>query len=713
MDPTLWTKNQITKYKVRSRNGSIENQNMDRRNFIKIGALGTLLSGTGIESALGYHKSRLDDELPDDIAVVGGTPAGIMAAIAAARLGSRVKIIEYHGHLGGMSTSGLGKSDIEKKEAIAGLFKEFTQNVYNYYVEKYGVGSENVALCKEGYYYEPSVAEFIFNEMLQNEPNISVWLNYQIEKAEMDSDRIVGAVFKHRLQGDYITLKAKVFVDATYEGDLFALAGAAYRLGREGKSEFGEEHAGKIFFDFDEKTILQGSTGEGDKRLPAYTYRLCMTDDPANSYILTEPPHKYDRANYIKYFEDLQEGRLSAPKVYKEGHGYYSDHFDTMVRVFSFTEIPNNKYDVNINPRPLGFPFVGENYNYPESDWEDREKIFRRHRALTLGLIYFVQNDPEISEEHRKIACQYHLPLDEFTDNQHFPWQLYIREARRLKGLYTLTENDVTIQGKAQRTTVFHDSIITGEFPIDSFPVSKEPAANKKVLEGYIGLLDISPYQIPYRILVPEKVKGLIVPVAASTTHVAFSTVRMEPLWMGIGQVAGIAANLAHGRQVEIRDVPIIQLQQNLIKNRQILTYFEDLDRTDKAFDAVQFWGTKGFFDTYFAGTKEEIAPSVLSSWLEIFHELTDLPPFNSNVTRMEGKSVRISSFSETLNRLGKDLKFKASGEKSQSLNKSGMDPSIWLYSPRNYNSPLLRGEACVALYNLIPYRMIQVKAPQ
>lgn len=662
---------------------------MKRRNFIRISALSTLISGSGLTVSCMDQNSGSKIEDITDIAVVGGTPAGIMAAIAAARMGSNVILTAYHSHLGGMSTSGLGKSDIENKEAIAGLFKEFTEKILQYYIDKYGENSDNVKRCKEGYYYEPSVAELVFNQMIAEEKNIKILFNYQLEEAELNSGKISRLGFKDRKTGDNKFLKAEVFIDATYEGDVFALAGAGYRLGREGKEEFGEKHAGHIFFDFNEKKFLEGGTGEGDDRLPAYTYRLCMTDDPENSYVLSEPPSGYDRSKYLAYFKDLEEKRLSAPKVFKEGHGYYADHFDTMVRVFSFTEIPNRKYDVNINPRPLGFPFVGENYAYPESNWDIRERIFQQHRELTLGLIYFVQNDPEIPEEQRNLAMKYHLPKDEFTDNDHFPWQLYIREARRLKGKYTLTENDVTLNGQAQRTTVFEDTIITGEFPIDSFPVSKVPSKGNKVLEGYIGMYEISPYQIPYRILVPEKVLGLIVPVAASTTHVAYSTVRMEPLWMGIGQVAGIAAHLSRKLQVEIKDVPVLQLQDILIKRHQILTYFKDIDRSDKAFDAVQFWGTKGFFDSYLAKPQENLSIEDYKLWLGIFKDITKNPEIIINAElNNHGQTVPISVLQKILQTVYKPV------EKT-------LQPESWLYEKRAPESDVLRGEACMAMYQL------------
>ncbi len=652
---------------------------MNRRYFIKVSALGTLVSIAGSSAC----TSPAGATGTTDVLVAGGTPAGIMAAIAAARSGVKVTLVEYHRHIGGLSTSGLGKSDIENKDAIAGLFKEFTGNILRYYTGKYGPDSENVRKCKDGYYYEPSVAEHVFNEMIAAEPGITLMTGYQLEQVLTTADTIREAGFRNRANQETISLKATVFIDATYEGDVYAMAGAAYRLGREGKAEFNEAHAGRIFFDYNENEFLEGSTGEGDHRIPAYTYRLCLTDDPDNSYVMKTPPEGYDRTNYTKYFEDLREGRLGGPKVFKEGHGYYKAHFDTMVRVFSFAEIPNRKYDVNTNPRPLGFPFAEENYTYAEADWETREKVFRRHRELALGLLYFIQNDAEIPEAHRELANQYHLPLDEFTDNGHFPWQLYVREARRLTGIYTLTENDVTLRQGAGRTSVFHDTIIAGEFPIDSFPCSKEPSSDKKVLEGYIGMLPISAYQIPYRVLLPEKLNGLIVPVAASTTHVAYSTLRMEPLWMGIGQAAGVAAALAVNHALEPRDVPIVLLQQSLIGKGQILTYFEDLDPNDKAHEAAQFWGCRGFFESYHAGLHEPVTGPVLNQWLQLYYEHAGI---DQALHPVEPGTVSLSGFRRLLETLNSELAGSAH----------------WQYEEREATLPALKGEVCLAFYQLI-----------
>ncbi|MCB0588394.1 MAG: FAD-dependent oxidoreductase, partial [Phaeodactylibacter sp.] len=624
-----------------------------------------------------------------DIVVVGGTPAGIISAVAAARLGATVALVEYHDHIGGMSTSGLGKSDIENKDAISGLFREFTSRVREYYTNKYGEGSKNVELCRDGYYYEPSVAERVFNEMIGEEKSISLLPGYQIESARTESEVLVEAGFKNRRNKASLKLQAQVFIDATYEGDLYALAGADYHLGREGREVFGEPHAGKIFFDHNEHIILPGSTGEGDDNLPAYTYRLCLTDDPENSYVLKEPPSGYERENYTAYLSDLKEGRLGGPKELREGHGYYPAHFNTMLRVFSFAEIPNRKYDVNINPRALGFPFPEENRDYVEADWEQRERVFQRHRELVLGLLYFVQNDPEVPAEHRKMANEYHLPLDEFTDNGHFPWQLYVREARRLKGKYILTENDLNRPNAESRSAVFPDSIIAGEFPIDSFPVTRESSSGKEVLEGYICLLEILPYQVPLRIMLPEKIGQLIVPVAASTSHVAYSTIRMEPQWMGMGQAAGTLAQLAVSLQRKAEEVPVSLLQQALLENGQVLTLFDDLDPGDKACRAAQFWGTRGFFPAYTAALRKPLQKEVLEHWLEIFLAETG----RSSGSRVwEEENLTHAGFGRLIRNLEEETGISGSAK---------MEPLDWKYGSGGPYSPVLRGEACMAFFQL------------
>ena len=510
-----------------------------------------------------------------DIVVVGATPGGISAAITAARQGHSVLIAEYQYHVGGMTAGGLGKSDIENRAMISGFFVEFTQQVLHHYHSSYGSDSDNVRLCRDGYYAEPSISERIFEALLAEQPRISVLKGWRLVSATLKGQYLSSVHLEERCSRELIRVQGAVFIDATYEGDLYAAAGAEFRLGRESREDFGEPHAGVVYFDYEKKEFLPGTTGEGDDRLPAYTYRLCLTKDLENSAILSSPPTDYDRRDYLGYFDDLAAGRLRGPKVYKPGRGYNPAHFNTMVRTLSVTDIPSEKTDVNINPRPLGFPFPEENKGFVEGDDATRSRIYERHRNLTLGLLWFLQNDNAISPEHRAIARQYHLPLDEFCDNSHFPFQLYIREARRLVGEYTLTEHDITRGNDDISITRHTDSIAIGEFPIDSFPCRKRQPMDSVVLEGYLGMLDhiTMPYEIPYRIMIPKRIDGLIVPVAASTTHVAFSSIRMEPTWMALGQAAGLAASLSITQGTAPRNINISELQRELIKMGQVLKH--------------------------------------------------------------------------------------------------------------------------------------------
>jgi hypothetical protein len=520
-----------------------------------------------------------------DVAVLGGTPGGIAAALAAARLGRRVALVEAQAHIGGMSASGLGKSDIENREMIGGIFREFTARVRAHYVRRYGAGHRNVALCRDGYRYEPSVAESVFEAMVGERPEIEVLRGWRLAAAETAGNALAEATLVRGADGAARRVRAGVFIDATYEGDLYAAAGAEYRLGRESREVFGEPHAGAVYYDYQTHEFLPGSTGAADARLPAYTYRLCLTTDPANAHRLDAPPAGYDRSAYLGYFDDLAAGRLGGPKVVKPGRGYHAPHFNTLMRALSVAEVPNGKVDANINPRPLGFPFPEENAGYVEGDVAARARICERHRSLTLGLLWFLQNDPEVPEAHRREANRFHLPEDEFTDNSHFPFQLYVREARRLVGGYTLTEHDIAGRDGDRAVRRHADAIAVGEFPIDSFPCRKRQPGDTRVLEGYLGMLDAftRPYEIPYRVMVPQRVDGLIVPVAASTTHVAYSSIRMEPTWMALGQAAGVAAHVALAAGVPPRAAPVRRVREILAGQGQVLEHGESRRTLRKA----------------------------------------------------------------------------------------------------------------------------------
>ena len=508
-----------------------------------------------------------------EVVVVGGTPGGLASAITAARLGHKVALIESHKHLGGMTASGLGKSDVEQKEYIGGLFREFTGRVLEYYKEKFGPTSDEVKLSREGYYFEPSMAELVLNKMIEETKNITVLTNHTVSEAGMEGKSIKYVSVINKNTGDQLKITGGVFIDATYEGDLYALAGADYRLGREGRTDFNEPHAGEIFYDYENGKILGGS-GAADDRVQGLYLSILLHHKSENSLVLKEPPVGYDRALYAPYFEDLNSGRFKPPKAFHEGWGYYPEHFNTMVRAWSVTDLPNGKVDANTNPRALAFPFPEVNKGYIEGDLDKRIQVSEDHRQISLGLIWFLQNDKEISEKHRAMARQYHLPLDEFTDNNHFPFQLYVREGRRLNGEYTLTEHDVAITDEVPGFMKHHDTIAMGEFPIDSFPVTKKSDKDNIVLEGYLGMMAhlTRPYEIPYRAMLPTSVDGLIVPVALSATHVGFCSVRMEPTWMSLGQAAGVAAHVCLLSHEQPRNVKIGEVRRILESQGQVLS---------------------------------------------------------------------------------------------------------------------------------------------
>lgn len=583
---------------------------MNRRGFAKLGAiLAAALSASGPAAAQTY-----------DVVVYGATSGGIAAAVSAGRLGHSVALLDDQEHIGGMAASGLGKSDVETREAIAGLFREFVERVHKHYVDKYGAGSRNVEISRGGYYYEPSVAEKVFNDIVAAEPRVKVFTSRRLMEVSRQARSITGIRVVNLRTGALEQYSGRIFIDGTYEGDLAAFGGARYRLGRESRAEFNELHAGVVYQDHETRTFLAGTTGEGDRRVQAYTFRLCLTTDPANSAVLKSPPADYDRKRYLGYFDDLKAGRLGQPQQMKDGMGYFAPTFGTMARALSIAELPNNKTDVNMNPRPLGFPFAEINYAYPEASWQERDRITTQIRNITLGLLYFLQNDPEIPSAHRELANRYHLAKDEFTDHGNFPWQLYVREARRIVGLYALSERDVTVGPELGRTPIHADSIAAGEFPIDSFPVRKREPGHEKALEGYLLMLDqfTRPYQIPYRIMVPESTDALLVPVAASATHVAFSTIRLEPTWMAMGQAAGVAAHLAIRGGQQPRQVDIDTLQRILVGQGQVLTYFKDINQRHPAYAALQYFGTKGFFKDYLARADEPVDVETANTWLRI-----------------------------------------------------------------------------------------------
>jgi hypothetical protein len=338
-----------------------------------------------------------------DIVVAGATPGGIAAALTAARRGHRVALVSPSPWLGGMMTGGLGRTDFGSMKSSGGLFKAFTEQVLRYYSTTYGADSPQVKASRNGYYFEPRVAKWVFHQMLSEQPNITVMLNHHTRDVVKQDQRVTALYVLDRPRMIRKTIKARVFIDATYEGDLAAQAGAAYRIGREDKTEFNEEHAGELFWNPVRRQVVFGS-GRGDRKVQAYNYRLCLTREENNRYPFP-PPSQYDRNRYVTLLPDIANGRLK-----------------NLEQVLSILPLPNQKFDANNHP--LGNPssdLIGGSDAYPEADLWQREPMDEAHRQHILGLLYFVQRDNAVPETFRLEVQRWGLAYDEFPDNNRFP----------------------------------------------------------------------------------------------------------------------------------------------------------------------------------------------------------------------------------------------------------------------------------------------------
>jgi hypothetical protein len=560
-----------------------------------------------------------------DLIVIGGTPGGIACAVRAAREGLSVLLVNHTQHLGGFVTSGAGGWEAPYDGLRSPLYGEMITGAGDYYANTYGKDSPQYTLSQPSQTsrahidrpkIEPRIAELLFNQMVEREKSLTVLLGHIVSKADVSSALLQNVTLKPTHGGDPITASAKLFADAMYEGDLMAAAGVKTQIGRESRAQYNEKHAGVIYTQerhkapgqrgfpkaADEGTlnirynshataeIVEGpNSGEADGSVMAYNYRLILTRDPANKIMVSKP------ANF-----DLAIAKQAV------GSGFVPN-------------LPNNKVAWN------GGRLIGPQIDYPAADWPTREAISKRYLDAMLMRLWWVQNDPAAPERERKHFAGYGLAADEFPDNHHVPYEIYVREARRLVGRYVFKEQDNLIAEGTERTPIHADSIAITDWPVDSVACLPRQAPGGSNADGIFFLGEESrPAQVPYRSILSNEIDNLLVPVAISASHVGWGSIRLEPVWMQLGESAGHAAALSLKHQTTPTQLNPDLLIRKLVTSQVMIAFFNDLDITsdDPRIPAAQYFATQGFFPSYNAKLDEPLTEAVKAVWDKGFADL-------------------------------------------------------------------------------------------
>ncbi len=487
-----------------------------------------------------------------DICVYGGTSLGVIAAYTAKKQGKSVLLIEPTTHIGGMTSGGLGQTDIGNKYVVKGIALDFYRRLGTHYG------------ALEKWVFEPHVAEKVFKEYIAEE-NIEVWYNRRIVAASKEGNRITNITLEDATapgKKNNLVVAAKVFIDCTYEGDLMARAGVSYTIGREDNSVYNETYNGfqieqyhQFHVDVDPYVIpgkkssglLYGisknkkpAAGKGDKKVQAYNFRICLTNNKENMIPITKPEN-YDPSKYellIRWKE-------------KEPWKMLSD-------AFIWDHMPNQKTDIN-NRGAFSTDMIGANWKYPEASYEERARIVKAHEDYTKGLLYFVGHDERIPEHIRKSMLEWGYPKDEYVNNNHWTPQIYVREARRMVSDVVMTQHHC--QGREKVT----DDIAYAAYSIDSHNCDRIVIDGKVKNEGDVQK-KVAPYPISYRSIVPKRSEAcnLFVTFCLSSSHIAFGSIRMEPVCMVLSQVAATAASMAidqHNGVVQDVDVNALKAE--------------------------------------------------------------------------------------------------------------------------------------------------------
>ncbi len=501
-------------------------------------------------------RAQVSQSSSVDICIYGGSSAGVIAAYTAKKMGKSVILIEPSNRLGGLTTGGLGQTDIGNKYAVAGLSLDFYRRIGQHYGKF------------EQWTFEPHVAKELFEQYIK-EANIKVVYNYRLQSVSTEQGAIKAITIEHSIQPNQSTnqiIKAKVFIDCTYEGDLMAKSGVSYFTGRESNSTYGETYNGVQFKDKHqfpdgvdpykipgkkESGLLWGISNEtlapngtGDKKIQTYNIRVCFTNNPSNRIPITQPDD-YQPERYELLLRVLEK------KPVKNIGGFTS-----------IAPMPNNKTDIN-NNGAFSTDMIGENWDYPEADYNKRIEIKKAHDNYVKGFFYFIGHDPRMPSYLRKEMLQWGYPKDEYTDNKNWTPQMYVRETRRMIGEYVMTQ--LNCEGK----DVVKDGIGLAAYTMDSHNCQRLVVNGMVKNEGDVQVGGFDPYPIAYRSVIPKKKEctNLLVPVCLSASHIAYGSIRMEPVFMVLAQSSAVAACLSIDNNQAVQEVNIDQLQKIIKTN--------------------------------------------------------------------------------------------------------------------------------------------------
>jgi hypothetical protein len=524
----------------------------------------------GLVAAICLHAGEV---IESDIVVYGGTSGGVAAAVQGARAGKKVVLLEFGNHLGGMTSGGLGQTDIGNKAAIGGISREFYQRAGQHY------GKD------EAWTFEPHVAENIFFDMV-NEAGVTLFLQQRLGSVKKEGARIAeismesGRIFR-----------AKMFIDATYESDLMARAGVKYTIGREANSTYGETLNGVRAQTLKHQFIVPvdpyvkagepssgllafvqsgngGVAGEGDEAVQAYNFRLVLTKDPANKRPIA-PPKNYDPAKYELLARYLENWEAVAKSNSVAGDYVGRATRKTILEQLMHIQVmPGGKTDIN-NNGGFSTDFIGANFDYPDADYATRARIWQEHEDYTRGFLHFLATSPRVPPHIRDAMSEWGLTRDEFLDTGGWPHQLYVREARRMISNYVMTEKN------CRDSLQIEDAIGLAAYTMDSHNCQRIAKDGRAENEGDVQVGGFPPYPIAYRSIIPKQgeCENLFVPVCLSASHIAYGSIRMEPVFMVLGHSAADAAAMAIDSNVAVQQIDVARLQKRLLSEKQILKW--------------------------------------------------------------------------------------------------------------------------------------------